>query len=80
MPHAGEQAVYIQRAFGKLPGFALWMDGVHGNRLGIVAAVAVAFAKYPWCSSRRFPPTTSRWTRFLQVSAAQVYAVCTIVL
>ncbi|MFT3886185.1 MAG: amino acid permease [Flavobacteriales bacterium] len=89
MPHAGGQYVYIQRAFGKLPGFLYGWTMFLVINSGIVAAVAVAFAKF---SAVFFPvlsldnvlvhlftipgdvPTS------VDISTGQVYAVATIVL
>ncbi len=81
MPKAGGQYVYIQRAFGKLPSFMYGWTVFTVINSGIVAAVAVAFAKY----SAVFFPALSPDNILLdlglvKVSAAQIYAVATIVL
>lgn len=46
MPNAGGQYVYIQRAFGKLPSFLYGWTVFSVIQTGVIAAVAVAFAKY----------------------------------
>lgn len=46
MPKAGGQFVYIQRAWGKLPAFLYGWTVFTVIQTGVIAAVAVAFAKY----------------------------------
>ncbi len=46
MPNAGGQYVYIQRAFGKLTSFLYGWTVFGVIQTGVIAAVAVAFAKY----------------------------------
>lgn len=46
MPKAGGQYVYIQRAFGRLTGFVYGWSVFAVIQTGVIAAVAVAFAKY----------------------------------
>lgn len=46
MPKAGGQYVYIQKAFGKLTGFVYGWTVFTVIQTGVIAAVAVAFAKY----------------------------------
>ncbi len=46
MPKAGGQYVYIQRAFGKLPAFIYGWTVFSVIQTGVIAAVAVAFAKF----------------------------------
>lgn len=46
MPKAGGQYVYIQRAFGKLTAFVYGWTVFSVIQTGVIAAVAVAFAKY----------------------------------
>ena len=52
MPKAGGQYVYIQRAFGRLTGFVYGWTVFAVIQTGVIAAVAVAFAKY---SGQIFP-------------------------
>ncbi len=46
MPRAGGQYVYIQRAYGRLPGFVYGWTVFMVIQTGLIAAVAVAFANY----------------------------------
>src|SRR5688572_24869204 len=46
MPKAGGQYVYIQKAFGKMPGFLYGWSVFTVMQTGAIAAVAVAFGKY----------------------------------
>ena len=46
MPKAGGQYVYIQRAFGKLTAFVYGWTVFAVIQTGVIAAVAVAFAKF----------------------------------
>jgi APA family basic amino acid/polyamine antiporter len=81
MPKAGGQYVYIQRAFGKLPAFMYGWTVFTVIQTGLIAAVAVAFAKY----SAVFVPALGSEhilldLGFLKISAAQVLAIASIVL
>lgn len=88
MPHAGGQYVYIQRAFGKLPSFLYGWTFFTVINSGIVAAVAVAFAKFSAVFFPVLSPDNVLVHLFtlpgeagpsVDISAAQVYAVATIV-
>ncbi len=46
MPNAGGQYIYIQKAFGKITAFAFGFSVFAVIQTGVIAAVAVAFAKY----------------------------------
>jgi APA family basic amino acid/polyamine antiporter len=46
MPKAGGQYVYIQRAFGRLPAFLYGWTVFTVIQTGVIAAVAVALAKF----------------------------------
>ena len=46
MPNAGGQYVYIQRAYGKMMSFLYGWTVFTVIQTGVIAAVAVAFAKY----------------------------------
>jgi len=46
MPNAGGQYVYIQRAYGKMASFLYGWTVFTVIQTGVIAAVAVAFAKY----------------------------------
>lgn len=81
MPKAGGQFVYLQRAYGTLIAFLYGWTAFTVITSGIIAAVAVAFAKF----SAVFFPAVSPENILLdlgwmQVSAAQLYAICAIVL
>lgn len=81
MPKAGGQFVYLQRAYGKLTAFLYGWTAFTVITSGIIAAVAVAFAKF----SAVFFPVLSPDNILLdlglvKVSSAQVYAVSTILL
>lgn len=81
MPKAGGQFVYLQRAYGKLTAFLYGWTAFTVITSGIIAAVAVAFAKF----SAVFFPVLSPDNilmdlGFMKVSAAQVYAVSAILL
>ena len=81
MPKAGGQFVYLQRAYGKLTAFLYGWTAFTVITSGIIAAVAVAFAKF----SAVFFPVLSPDNilldlGFMKVSAAQVYAISAILL
>lgn len=81
MPKAGGQYVYIQRAFGKLPAFMYGWTVFTVIQTGLIAAVAVAFAKY---SAVFFPVLGADNVLldlgFLQINATQLFAIASIVL
>lgn len=79
MPNAGGQYVYIQRAFGRLPSFLYGWTVFAVIQTGVIAAVAVAFAKYtavfvPYLNTSLFD------LGFLDVRAAQLVAIGTVIL
>lgn len=86
MPKAGGQFVYIERAFGKLTSFLYGWTVFTVISTGVIAAVAVAFAKYsaiffPSLNNEIFSlaiPFTDdvKWT----VNVGQLYAIASIVL
>ncbi|MCI1752821.1 MAG: amino acid permease [Flavobacteriales bacterium] len=80
MPKAGGQYVYIQRAFGRLPAFMYGWTFFTVIQTGLIAAVAVAFAKF----TAVFVPVLSVDNilldlGFLKISAAQIFAIASIV-
>jgi APA family basic amino acid/polyamine antiporter len=80
MPKAGGQYVYIQKAFGKLTGFVYGWTVFTVIQTGVIAAVAVAFAKYtgqifPWWNENHLLLQLGSFT----VSWAQVLAIGLIV-
>lgn len=81
MPKAGGQYIYLERAFGKLPAFLYGWTSFTVITTGIIAAVAVAFAKY----SAVFFPVFSEDNivlplGFMDINAGQLYAVGAILL
>lgn len=81
MPKAGGQYIYLERAFGKLPAFLYGWTSFTVITTGIIAAVAVAFAKY----SAVFFPVLSEDNivlplGFVDINAGQIYAVAAILL
>jgi len=79
MPNAGGQYVYIQRAFGRLPSFLYGWTVFTVIQTGVIAAVAVAFAKY----SAVFFPSLNQILLAIDgfsISYAQLLAICSVVL
>jgi basic amino acid/polyamine antiporter, APA family len=81
MPKAGGQYVYIQRAYGKLISFLYGWTVFMVIQTGVIAAVAVAFAKY---SSVFFPQLNnviySSSGGDFKITYAQIFAIASIVL
>lgn len=79
MPNAGGQYVYIQRAFGRLPAFLYGWTVFMVIQTGLIAAVAVAFAKF---TSIFFPALSPQNILlnlgFLKINAAQLLAIASI--
>ncbi|MEP7263379.1 MAG: amino acid permease [Bacteroidota bacterium] len=80
MPKAGGQFVYIQRAYGNFTSFLYGWTVFTVIQTGVIAAVAVAFAKYtavfiPWFSPQNILITIGSIT----ISAAQLLAIALIV-
>ena len=81
VPKAGGQFVYLQRAYGKLTAFLYGWTAFTVITSGIIAAVAVAFAKFSAVFFPVLSPDNFLFDLgFVKVSAAQVYAVSTIIL
>ena len=80
MPNAGGQFVYIQRAFGKRISFLYGWTVFTVIQTGVIAAVAVAFAKY----TAVFYPSLSKIAvainGYINVSYAQILAILSIVI
>jgi APA family basic amino acid/polyamine antiporter len=81
MPKAGGQFVYIQRAWGNMLSFLYGWTVFTVIQTGVIAAVAVAFAKYsgiffPFISVDNIVFTIGT----LKVSSAQLYAIASIFL
>jgi APA family basic amino acid/polyamine antiporter len=78
MPKAGGQYVYIQRAYGRMISFLYGWTVFTVIQTGVIAAVAVAFAKY---SSVFFPELNYVVTSFsgIEITLQQVLAVLSII-
>lgn len=79
MPKAGGQFVYIERAWGKLTSFLYGWTVFTVIQTGVIAAVAVAFAKYtgvfiPSISASRYVAEIGS----LKISTAQLLAIACI--
>jgi basic amino acid/polyamine antiporter, APA family len=80
MPKAGGQFVYIQRAWGDLTAFLYGWSVFTVIQTGVIAAVAVAFAKFtsvfiPW-----FSPDNILIDVGLKISSAQLLAIASLIL
>jgi APA family basic amino acid/polyamine antiporter len=79
MPNAGGQYVYIRRAYGQLTGFLYGWTVFMVIQTGVIAAVAMAFAKF---SAVFFPGLGSGHILFslgsFQVNHAQIFAIAAI--
>ena len=78
MPNAGGQYVYIQRAYGRMISFLYGWTVFTVIQTGVIAAVAVAFAKY---TSVFFPELNFEIysTKFLKITYSQILAILSIV-
>lgn len=79
MPNAGGQYVYIQRAYGRMMSFLYGWTVFTVIQTGVIAAVAVAFAKY---TSVFFPELNNVFvslTDSLDITFAQLLAIVSIV-
>ena len=80
MPKAGGQFVYIERAYGQLPAFLYGWTVFTVIQTGVIAAVAVAFAKYTAFFFDMFSPDNVLLTLgWLKISASQLLAIGLIV-
>ncbi len=81
MPRAGGQFVYIQRAFGNLVSFLYGWTVFTVIQTGVIAAVAVAFAKY---SAVFFPVLNNEVLSMaggkFTITIGQLYAIASIIL
>jgi basic amino acid/polyamine antiporter, APA family len=81
MPKAGGQFVYIKRAWGDLTAFLYGWSVAAVIQTGTIAAVGMAFAKYSGYFIPALSPTNVLLDLgFLHINAAQVFAICSIVL
>lgn len=80
MPNAGGQYVYIQRAYGRMVSFLYGWTVFTVIQTGVIAAVAVAFAKY---TSVFFPELNNEFLHvgnFLKITYAQLVGMISIIL
>lgn len=80
MPKAGGQYVYIQRAYGRMMSFLYGWTVFTVIQTGVIAAVAVAFAKY---TAVFFPELNDVFVSFgksFQITFAQLLAIASIIL
>ena len=77
MPNAGGQYVYIQRAYGKMMSFLYGWTVFTVIQTGVIAAVAVAFAKY---AGVFFPVLNDTFleTSLVNISYGQLVAIASI--
>jgi APA family basic amino acid/polyamine antiporter len=80
MPHAGGQYVYLREAWNPLTGFLYGWTFYLVIQTGLIAAVAVAFAKYtgvllPWLSEKNILLQIGGF----KISAAQLLAIVSII-
>ena len=80
MPKAGGQFVYIQRAWGNLTGFLYGWSVFTVIQSGVIAAVAVGFAKFsgvfmPWINVKNVLLDLG----FVKISSANIVAIALIV-
>jgi APA family basic amino acid/polyamine antiporter len=78
MPKAGGQYIYIQRAYGRMLSFLYGWTVFAVIQTGVIAAVAVAFAKY---TSVFFPQLNTVFISlpFLHITYATVVSICCII-
>jgi len=80
MPEAGGQFIYIKRAFGKLTAFIYGWTVFLVIQTGVIAAVAVAFAKYLGVLIPAISETNTIFkTAYFTFSAADAIAVVSII-
>lgn len=81
MPNAGGQFVYIERAYGQLPAFLYGWTVFTVIQTGVIAAVAVAFAKYTaFFFDALRPDNVLFQLGRIKVSANQLFAIAMILL
>jgi basic amino acid/polyamine antiporter, APA family len=80
MPNAGGQFVYIQRAWGNFMAFLYGWSVFTVIQTGLIAAVAVAFAKYMAYFIPAFSPDNILFSMgVFKVTAAQVVAIVSLI-
>ncbi len=79
MPNAGGQYVYIQRAYGRLISFLYGWTVFTVIQTGVIAAVAVAFAKYTAVFFPELNIVFLTLGNYLEISFSQLLAIAMIV-
>lgn len=79
MPNAGGQYVYIQRAYGRMISFLYGWTVFTVIQTGVIAAVAVAFAKYTSVFFPELNATILSLGESFEISYAQILAIFSIV-
>jgi len=80
MPGAGGQYVYIQRAYGKMASFLYGWTVFTVIQTGVIAAVAVAFAKYAGVFFPILNTIFFELNSFLKINYGQLVAIASIIL
>lgn len=80
MPQAGGQYIYIQRAFGKITGFVYGWTVFTVIQTGVIAAVAVAFAKFASVFVPQIGPQNILFSiGAFKIAASQLFAILLII-
>lgn len=79
MPNAGGQYVYIQRAYGRMISFLYGWTVFTVIQTGVIAAVAVAFAKFTAVFFPELNAVIFRFTKTFALTYAQLLAILSIV-
>jgi APA family basic amino acid/polyamine antiporter len=79
MPGAGGQYVYIQRAYGKMASFLYGWTVFTVIQTGVIAAVAVAFAKYAGVFFPKLNHVFVEIGSVLKITYSQLLAICSII-
>ena len=80
MPKAGGQFVYIEKAYGKFTAFLYGWSVFTVIQSGVIAAVAVAFAKFTSIFIPFLSPENVLFTFLsIKINAAQVFAILSII-
>lgn len=80
MPEAGGQFVFLKRAYGKLMAFVYGWTVFLVIQTGVIAAVAVAFAKYLGVLIPFVSETNTVTFLFLDISISQVVAIISVII
>lgn len=80
MPEAGGQFIFLKRAYGKLTAFVYGWTVFLVIQTGVIAAVAVAFAKYLGVLIPSISEENDFHLGFLEINAAQIIAIASILI